>query len=249
MTLNVMGNDPVNDYHFQYQLRVCQNACLVQIWWFQLKFVTSYRVDNLAGRRADGHTALQYSFSLKGQGVIRHSWSWHTGILCSLWLLLFHHGQDRHEHFNWYKKAVVLYKGICKAYIVQVYDYKWPKQIIGKSVLFMETLDNMTNLMDLTIATGVIFLIKLDSNWWFFGMYDLAIWWMTLKNSIATLLCYISLYVFQSHRWVQTGFTVWKRPIRFKISHFTCDLEIWRMTLKNNIVPYVTKSRFIVSIP
>ena len=24
----------VNDLHFQYQLRVSHDACLVQIWWF-----------------------------------------------------------------------------------------------------------------------------------------------------------------------------------------------------------------------
>ena len=30
MTLEVK----VIDLHFQYQLRVSQNACLVQIWWF-----------------------------------------------------------------------------------------------------------------------------------------------------------------------------------------------------------------------
>ena len=30
MTLKVK----VNDLHFQYQLRVSQDACLVQIWWF-----------------------------------------------------------------------------------------------------------------------------------------------------------------------------------------------------------------------
>ena len=41
MTLNVM----VNDLYFQYQQRVSQVACLVQIWWFQLKFMTSYRAD------------------------------------------------------------------------------------------------------------------------------------------------------------------------------------------------------------
>ena len=32
MTLKVK----VNDLHFQYELRVSQDACLVQIWWFQL---------------------------------------------------------------------------------------------------------------------------------------------------------------------------------------------------------------------
>ena len=26
--------DKVKDLHFQYQLRVSQDACLVQIWWF-----------------------------------------------------------------------------------------------------------------------------------------------------------------------------------------------------------------------
>ena len=33
MTLKVKTNDP----HFQYQLTVSQDACLVQIWWFQVK--------------------------------------------------------------------------------------------------------------------------------------------------------------------------------------------------------------------
>ena len=43
MTLKVK----VNDLHFQYQLRVSQDACLKQIWWFQLKFVTSYLADKV----------------------------------------------------------------------------------------------------------------------------------------------------------------------------------------------------------
>ena len=33
MTLKVKVNDP----YFQYQLRVSHDACLLQIWWFQLK--------------------------------------------------------------------------------------------------------------------------------------------------------------------------------------------------------------------
>ena len=41
MTLKVKDND----LHFQYQLRVSHDACLVQIWWFQLKSVTSYRAE------------------------------------------------------------------------------------------------------------------------------------------------------------------------------------------------------------
>ena len=42
MTLKVKVNDP----YFQYQPRVSHDACL-QIWWFQLKYVTSYRADKV----------------------------------------------------------------------------------------------------------------------------------------------------------------------------------------------------------
>ena len=75
MTLKIK----VNDLHFQYQSRVSQDACLVQIWWFQLKSVTNYRADKqkfTEGRtdvQTDGHTdirrQLQCLLSLKGQGV------------------------------------------------------------------------------------------------------------------------------------------------------------------------------------
>ena len=44
----------VNDLHIQYQLRVSQDACLEQIWWFELKPVTSYRVDKV--KFTDGWT-------------------------------------------------------------------------------------------------------------------------------------------------------------------------------------------------
>ena len=33
----------VNDNGFQYQPKVSHDACLVQIWWFQLKSVMNYR--------------------------------------------------------------------------------------------------------------------------------------------------------------------------------------------------------------
>ena len=41
---------------------------------------------------------------------------------------------------------------------------------------------------------------------------------------------------FHSHQWIQTGVTVWKPSIWVKIGDFfvTSDLEIWRMTSKNN---------------
>ena len=61
---------------------------------------------------------------------------------------------------------------------------------------------------------------------------DLEIWWMTLKNNRAPLLCYFKLCAsFQSHRSIQTGVTVWKRSIRFKIVDFsfrvTLDFDGW----------------------
>ena len=50
--------------------------------------------------------------------------------------------------------------------------------------------ENKTNLRDLIAATGLVTLLKLDSNRQFFSPCDLEIWWMTLKNNRAPLLCY-----------------------------------------------------------
>ena len=74
----------------------------------------------------------------------------------------------------------------------------------------------------------------------FFEPCDLEIWRMTLKNNRAPLLCYFKLCAaFRSHWWIQTGVTVRKRPIWVKFDGFLepCDLEIWRMTFKNNRAP------------
>ena len=65
---------------------------------------------------------------------------------------------------------------------------------------------------------------------------------MTLKNNRTPLLCYFKLCAsFRSHWWIQTGVTVRKRPIWVKIRRFLepCDLEIWRMTFKNNRAPFL----------
>ena len=61
---------------------------------------------------------------------------------------------------------------------------------------------------------------------------DLEIWWMTLKNNRAPLLCYFKLYAsFRSHRWIQAGVTVRKRPIWVKIDEFfsrvTLQFDVW----------------------
>ena len=65
---------------------------------------------------------------------------------------------------------------------------------------------------------------------------DLDIWWMTLKNNRAPLLCYVKLCAsFQSHRWIQTEVIVQKRPIWVKI-----DNSLSRVTLKFDGWPWKT---------
>ena len=65
---------------------------------------------------------------------------------------------------------------------------------------------------------------------------DVEIWRMTLKNNRAPLLCYFKLYAsFRSHRWIQAGGTVWKRPIWVKINDFFS-----RVTLKFDGWPWKT---------
>ena len=74
----------------------------------------------------------------------------------------------------------------------------------------------------------------------FFVPCDLEISWMSLKNNRAPLLCYVKRCAScRSHRWLETGVIVEKRPIQVNNCNFfvTCDLEIWRMTLKNNRAP------------
>ena len=62
---------------------------------------------------------------------------------------------------------------------------------------------------------------------------------MTLKNNRAPLLCYFKLYAsFRSHRWIQAGVTVRKRPIWVKIDDFLSRVTLqFNMTLKNNRAP------------
>ena len=71
-----------------------------------------------------------------------------------------------------------------------------------------------------------------------------------LKNNRAPPLYYVKLCAsFQSHRWIQTGVTVWKRSIGVKICDFfiLCDLKIWRMTLKNNRAPFLCHFKLCAS--
>ena len=62
---------------------------------------------------------------------------------------------------------------------------------------------------------------NLGKNRWCFVPCDLEIWWMTLENNRASLLCCFKLCAtFHSHRWIQTGVTVRKRPIWVKFDDF-----------------------------
>ena len=82
---------------------------------------------------------------------------------------------------------------------------------------------------------------KLDSNRPFFSPCDLEILWMTPKNNRTCFLYYIKLCAsFQIHPWIQTGVTVWKRPIWNRQLFEPCDHEIWRMNLKNNKAPLLS---------
>ena len=77
---------------------------------------------------------------------------------------------------------------------------------------------------------------NLGQIWRFLELCDLEIWWMTLKNNRAPLLCYFKLYVsFRSHWWIQTGVRVRKRPIWVKFDVFKS-----RVTLKFDVWPSKT---------
>ena len=55
---------------------------------------------------------------------------------------------------------------------------------------------------------------QFGSNRRFFVLCDLEIWWMTLENIRALLLCCFKLCApFHSHQSIQNWVTVWKRPI------------------------------------
>ena len=84
----------------------------------------------------------------------------------------------------------------------------------------------------------------------FIAPCDHQIWWMTLKNNRAPLLCCFKLYAsFHNHRRIQTKVTVRKRSIRVKIGDFCFpyDLEIWWMTLKNNRTPLLSTIKLYAS--
>ena len=62
---------------------------------------------------------------------------------------------------------------------------------------------------------------NLGQNRWCFVPCDLEIWWMTLENNRASLLCCFKLCAtFHSHRWIQAVVTVRKCSIWVKVDYF-----------------------------
>ena len=99
---------------------------------------------------------------------------------------------------------------------------------------------NKANLRDLLAATGLVILLKLDSNCRFFSPCDLEILWMTSKNDRAPLLDYIKLFCIILDPSVNSNWSYCPATLnsgqnqRFIVPG---DLEIWWMTLKNNRAP------------
>ena len=82
----------------------------------------------------------------------------------------------------------------------------------------------------------------------FLEPWDLEIWRITLKNNRAPLLCYFKLYAsFCSHRWIQAGVTVRKRPIWVKIDDFfsrvTLQFDVWPSKTIGHL--FYATSRFV----
>ena len=108
---------------------------------------------------------------------------------------------------------------------------------------------HQTNFMRLTLTRQIWGIWKLrpaysletpnlGQNRWCFVPCDLEIWCMTLNNNRAPLLCYFKLYAsFRSHRWIQAGVTVRKRPIWVIIDEFfsrvTLQFDVWPLNKAN----------------
>ena len=106
---------------------------------------------------------------------------------------------------------------------------RWGTPALGMSTPWgmWKPLMNKANVRDLIAATGLVILLKLDSNRRFFSPFDLKIWWMTSKNYRAPHLHYMKLYASSyTPRWIQTGITVRKRSILVKIGDFLSPVTL-----------------------
>ena len=86
--------------------------------------------------------------------------------------------------------------------------------------------------------------LNLGKNWRFSVLCDLEIWWMTVTNNRAPLLCYFKLCKsFQTIGEFKLEWQSRNAQFRSKSAIFVpCDLEISRMTLKNNRAPLLSEN-------
>ena len=95
---------------------------------------------------------------------------------------------------------------------LEIWPWKSKVKVMGSKVKVMYRsnssvlrwqLMNEANLKDLIAATGLVILLKLDSNCRFFSQCYLEIQWMTSKHNRALLLYYVKHCAsFQSHQWI-----------------------------------------------
>ena len=87
----------------------------------------------------------------------------------------------------------------------------------------------ITNQTRVTVGTQIW--VKI-SYLFFFTLHDLEIWWLTLKNNRAPLLCYFKLCAsFYNHWWIQTQDTVehliWVKNQLFFCAEWPWTRQIW----------------------
>ena len=136
---------------------------------------------------------------------------------------------------------------IKKVSLLKLSQFSWYNQVTDLHMSQQPSycdMRNKANLRGLIASTGLVILLKLDSNLRFFDLCDLEIWWMTLKNNRTPFLHYIKLCAsFQSHWWIQTRVTVQKPSILVKIDDFFCP--VWPKILTNDILNYWTTSSIL----
>ena len=89
---------------------------------------------------------------------------------------------------------------------------------------------------------------NLGQNRRFLEPCDLEIWWMTLKNNRAPLLSTIKLYAsFYHHMWILELQSGNAQSGSNSTIFWPCDLEILRLTLKNNRAPLLSNIKLCVS--
>ena len=106
------------------------------------------------------------------------------------------------------------------------------------------------NLRDLIAATGLVILLKLNTNCSFFSLCDFQIWQMTLINNQEFLPCSQKLCVsFHSHLWIQIPVVIWKwsnqKQIKFP-AYVTLKFDRWPWKTKGP--PFIAISSFWVFI-